>query len=70
MPKTTIDWHTATLTHETIIAADFRVTQNVRRFVHQQEPDFTFSRDFRAWIMAHIGMTMSDLIAEADNRSR
>lgn len=59
-----IDWHSVDLDLETVITEDFRVSPKVRRFfVAHIGPDFTMSREFRAWVKANIGCTLGEAIA-------
>jgi hypothetical protein len=46
-----IDWHSHPLTRATAVDANYKNTQNVRRFLTLQcGKDFKFDRDFMAWI--------------------
>lgn len=45
------DWHGGEISRATEIDADYRNTQNVRRFLqHACGPDFKFDREFMVWI--------------------
>ena len=65
-----IDWHKGSVDADTVITPDFRVTPRVRRFIQATVPGFTVSRDFRAWIFGNLGITMADLVAEAQRRDK
>jgi hypothetical protein len=67
--KSDFDWHAAPLTGDTIVTANYRTTQNMRRFMRAKIPGFTFSRDFMAWIRANEGITLDDVVAEAKRRA-
>jgi len=59
------DWHSDPITGETLIDADYRNTQNVRRFFKAEIGDhFSFDRPFMAWMKANAGATMGDAVAE------
>ena len=60
-----IDWHSTVLTPNTVMSADFKTTQNVRRFFQAQigEP-VTFDRAFRRWLLANRGATLAAAIVE------
>ncbi|MEM7566086.1 MAG: DUF6434 domain-containing protein [Pseudomonadota bacterium] len=62
-PKSTFDWHSETLTHETVITDSYRNTQNVRRFFKAAcGPGFRFNIAFMAWMRAHVGRTLGDAV--------
>ncbi|WP_342071402.1 DUF6434 domain-containing protein [Yoonia algicola] len=63
------DWHSDPLTGDTRITANYRTTQNMRRFMRAHIPDFTFSRDFMAWIRANEGITLDAVVTEAKRRT-
>lgn len=59
------DWHSDPITGDTVIDADYRNTQNVRRFFNAAIGErFKFNRSFMAWMKAHAGSTMADAVAE------
>lgn len=59
------DWHSAPLQNATVITGDFRVTQNVRRFFHEQlGRKVNFSRDFMDWMRANVGGTLGEALTE------
>ena len=59
------DWHGGTIGPRTPITADYRNTQNVRRFFKAECGDhFEFDRPFMAWLKAGSGKTMGDASAE------
>ncbi|MCY0094062.1 DUF6434 domain-containing protein [Hoeflea ulvae] len=63
------DWHSDPITNETLIDADYRNTQNVRRFFKAAIGDhFKFDRPFMAWMKSHQGATMQDAVAEWQRR--
>ncbi|WP_082128144.1 DUF6434 domain-containing protein [Hoeflea sp. IMCC20628] len=63
------DWHSDPITNETMIDADYRNTQNVRRFFKTAIGDhFKFDRPFMAWMKSHRGSTMQDAVAEWQRR--
>ncbi len=60
-----LDWHSAPLSGATIIDANFKKTQNVRRFLRAECGDaFTFDRALMAWIDAGGATTLSDIAQE------
>jgi hypothetical protein len=69
MAKSDFDWHSSPLSGKTVVTADYRTTQNVRRFVHAEVPGFTFSRDFMAWIRENAGITLDQVVTEAKRRA-
>jgi len=55
------DWHSDPIADSTIIDANYRNTQNVRRFFKAAiGDDFKFDRPFMAWMKAHVGSTMAE----------
>jgi hypothetical protein len=59
------DWHGAPLSHETIITAGYRNTQNVRRFfIAEIGRHFSFNIAFMAWMKANAGKTLGDAATE------
>jgi len=45
------DWHGGEILRTTEIDADYRNTQNVRRFLQREcGPEFKFDREFMTWI--------------------
>ncbi|PHR23094.1 MAG: hypothetical protein COA37_10050 [Hoeflea sp.] len=59
------DWHSDPAADSTIIDANYRNTQNVRRFFKSAIGDhFKFDRPFMAWMKAHAGSTMAEAVAE------
>lgn len=64
-----IDWHSGDINRDTVITADFRTTQRVRRFfVAACGPDFTIDRPFRAWLKTATGKTLGDAAAMWNSR--
>ncbi len=64
-PKATskFDWHSATLTPDTVITDSYKNTQNVRRFFKQHaDPTFKFNIAFMAWIRENVGATLADAV--------
>jgi hypothetical protein len=63
--KADFDWHTETLTPQTIITDSYRNTQNVRRFFEAEiGRRFSFNIAFMAWIKANVGRTLQDATNE------
>jgi hypothetical protein len=61
----TFDWHGGQLSRDTQIDADYRNTQNVRRFLTAEcGPDFKFSRELMAWIRSGKASNMGDVAEE------
>jgi hypothetical protein len=61
-PPEKIDWHSAALTRETPITANYKRTQNVRRFMKLECGDhFKFNRDFMSWIKNGEPKTLGDV---------
>ena len=59
------DWHSDRITRETPVNADYKNTQNVRRFLKQQcGADFAFDRAFMAWIIDGSHKTMGEVADE------
>jgi hypothetical protein len=58
-------WHGAKITRKTPITADYKNTQNVRRFFKANcGADFKFDRSFMAWLKAGKGKNMGDAADE------
>mgnify|MGYP000983810802 CR=1 FL=1 len=65
------DWHGGIISRHTVVDAHYRNTQNVRRFLLAQcGPQFTFQRDFMAWIRDGAVKTMGDVADEWLRRHR
>ncbi|MEQ8481742.1 MAG: DUF6434 domain-containing protein [Hoeflea sp.] len=65
------DWHCDAITNGTVIDANYRNTQNVRRFFKAEIGDrFRFDRPFMAWMKAHRGATMAEAVAEWRRRDQ
>ncbi|WP_372993626.1 DUF6434 domain-containing protein [Sulfitobacter sp.] len=65
------DWHADVITRATQVNADYRSTQNVRRFMRSQCGDaFTFDRPFMAWIKDGTPKTMGDVADEWTRRQQ
>lgn len=63
------DWHSDTITRETPVTADYRNTQNVRRFLTGQcGPAFRFDRPFMQWVKDGTPKTMGDVADEWSRR--
>jgi len=63
------DWHGGEISRTTEIDADYKNTQNVRRFLsHQCGPDFKFDREFMAWVRNGIPKNMGDVADEWTRR--
>ena len=67
---TTFDWHGAPLIRQTPVTADYRNTQNVRRFLTAQcGGNFRFDRPFMAWIKDGRPKTLGDVADEWQRRN-
>jgi len=65
------DWHADVITRATQVNADYRSTQNGRRFMRSQCGDaFTFDRPFMAWIKDGTPKTMGDVADEWTRRQQ
>ena len=61
--RSKFDWHSAKLTPQTVIADNYKNTQNVRRFMQQHMGEsFKFNIAFMAWMKANAGKTLADAI--------
>jgi len=59
------DWHCDAITPLTLIDANYRNTQNVRRFFRKSCGEhFKFDRLFMAWMKAAVGKTMGEAASE------
>lgn len=59
------DWHYSVLSSHTIIAPDYRNTQNARRFFKSEiGGHFKFDRPFMTWMQGNIGKTLGDAVDE------
>jgi hypothetical protein len=59
------DWHGGKIDASTVITADYRNTQNVRRyFVGALGKQFSFNIAFMAWMKANTGKTLADAAEE------
>lgn len=55
------DWHSETLTKETVITDSYKNTQNVRRFFKDAVGDhFKFNIAFLEWMKSNMGKTLGD----------
>jgi hypothetical protein len=64
------NWHSEQLKGSTIITADYKNTQNVRRFFQSHfGADFKMNREFMAWLKTNIGKTLADAIKEFENKN-
>ena len=63
--RSKFDWHSATLTPDTVITDSYRNSQNMRRFMQSQIPGFKFSIPFMDWMKANTGKTLADAVAAA-----
>lgn len=64
------DWHGASLSRETTLEADYRHTQNVRRFLCEQCGEhFRFDRALMAWIRSGAPKTLGDIADEWRRRT-
>lgn len=65
------DWHSHPITRDTPVGADYRNTQNVRRFLRSQcGDDFAFDRPLMARIKDGGPKTMGDVADEWKRRRR
>lgn len=63
------DWHGGEISRATEIDADYRNTQNVRRFlVRACGPAFKFDREFMAWISSGEVKNMGEIADEWTRR--
>jgi hypothetical protein len=63
------DWHGGMISPATESDADYRNTQNVRRFLSVQcGPDFKFDRELMAWIRNGAAKNMGDVVTEWQRR--
>lgn len=59
------DWHGGEISRETEIDANYRSTQNVRRFLASEcGPAFRFDRAFMAWVRSGQAKNMGELADE------
>jgi hypothetical protein len=59
------DWHSDPITRDTPVAADYKNTQNVRRFLKSQCGErFKFDRAFMQWIKDGSEKTMGEVADE------
>ncbi len=59
------DWHYSVLSSHTIIAPDYRNTQNVRQFFKAEIGEhFKFDRPFMGWMQDNVGKTLGDAVDE------
>lgn len=64
-----IDWHSAVLTRSTVVDKDYKITQNVRRFMIEEcGPHFRFDREFMAWIRNGAPKNLGDVVDEWKRR--
>lgn len=60
-PHSKFDWHSETLSKDTVITDSYRNTQNVRRFFRAAIGDgFKFNIAFMDWMKANAGKTLGD----------
>jgi hypothetical protein len=65
------NWHSGTITRDTIITPTYRNTQKVRRFFKAEcGPDFKFNRDFMAWLKQNTGNTLGQAAQEWTRRKQ
>ena len=59
------DWHSSRIMRTTTVDANYRNTQNVRRFMVEQCGDgFKFDRHFMAWIRNGASKNMGEVVDE------
>ena len=64
-----IDWHRAELTRSTPVDANYKNSQNVRRFMLSECGEgFRFDRDFIAWIRNDQPKNLGDVVEEWKRR--
>lgn len=64
------DWHSDEITSNTAVTKSYKNTQNVRRFLKSIcGPDFTFNREFMAWIKDGKPKTMGEVALEWQRRN-
>ncbi len=64
------DWHSDPITRDTLITANYRNTQNVRRFLKKEcGASFRFNRPFMQWIRNGTPKTMGDVAEELQRRN-
>ncbi|MEM8536433.1 MAG: DUF6434 domain-containing protein [Pseudomonadota bacterium] len=59
------DWHSATLSDETVITDSYKNSQNMRRYMQSRIPGFKFSIPFMDWMKANTGKTLADAVIAA-----
>ena len=63
------NWHADSITTVTPVNAEYKNTQNVRRFLRVKcGEDFKFDRSFMEWIKDGTSKTMGDVAREWDRR--
>ncbi|GGI25005.1 DUF6434 domain-containing protein [Pedobacter mendelii] len=61
----TFDWHSESLTDETIITKNYKNTQNVRRYFQSYfGADWKNNRTFMAWLKENQGKTLKNAVDE------
>lgn len=64
MKKDLLDWHSAPLTLSTKIDANYKNTQNVRRFFKKHlGQSFKFDRAFMKFLKESKGITLADAVS-------
>lgn len=59
------DWHRDEVVRETPVTANYKTTQNVRRFLKSQcGPGFRIDRSFMQWVKDGTEKTMGDVADE------
>lgn len=60
-PKSKFDWHSDTLTRDTVITDSYKNSQNVRRFFKSEVGEgFKFNIAFMEWMKTNTGKTLGD----------
>ncbi len=63
------NWHSEPLNSNTIITANYKNTQNVRRFFQSHfGTNFKMNREFMAWLKTNAGKTLGDAIKAFENK--
>ncbi len=68
---TRTDWHAAPLSRDMLLEPDFRISQNVRRFMAQemkQDAPVKLPRAFHLWLKTGEAKTLGDVIDEWQRR--
>lgn len=61
-PKSAFDWTKSTISLDTVITDSYKSSENVRRFMLSQIPDFKFNIAFMEWVKSNTGKKMSEAV--------